>query len=94
MLSHWRSTFLAESRKSLAGSLAVYLLANILDSAIPFFRLPVLTRYLPPTEYGGVAIGGGGHNSPVLSTSVSLNSRIFEPVTKFVGQFGLAMISE
>lgn len=39
----------------LAGS-AVYLLSNILNAAIPFVLLPVLTRYLSPEEYGEVAM--------------------------------------
>lgn len=39
----------------LAGS-AVYLFSNILNAAIPFTLLPVLTRYLTPEEYGEVAM--------------------------------------
>lgn len=39
----------------LAGS-AVYLFSNILNAAIPFALLPVLTRYLKPEEYGEVAM--------------------------------------
>lgn len=39
----------------LAGS-AVYLFSNILNAAIPFALLPVLTRYLTPEEYGEVAM--------------------------------------
>lgn len=39
----------------LAGS-AVYLISNILNAAIPFALLPVLTRYLSPEEYGQVAM--------------------------------------
>ncbi|WP_339799002.1 oligosaccharide flippase family protein [uncultured Marinobacter sp.] len=39
----------------LAGS-AVYLISNILNAAIPFALLPVLTRYLSPEEYGEVAM--------------------------------------
>lgn len=35
---------------------AIYLLSNILNAAIPFFLLPVLTRYLTPAEYGVVAM--------------------------------------
>lgn len=38
-----------------AGS-AVYLAANVLNAAIPFALLPVLTRYLSPAEYGQVAM--------------------------------------
>lgn len=39
----------------LSGS-AVYLFSNIIAAAIPFALLPILTRYLTPTEYGSVAI--------------------------------------
>jgi len=39
----------------LAGS-AVYIFSNILNAAIPFALLPVLTRYLTPEEYGEVAM--------------------------------------
>lgn len=49
MLSKFRAnTFLAGS--------AVYLFSNILNAAIPFALLPVLTRYLTPEEYGEVAM--------------------------------------
>lgn len=39
----------------LTGS-ATYLFSNILNAAIPFALLPILTRYLNPTEYGEVAM--------------------------------------
>ena len=39
----------------LAGT-AVYLVSNILNAAIPFLLLPVLTRYLSTEEYGQVAM--------------------------------------
>jgi O-antigen/teichoic acid export membrane protein len=35
---------------------AIYLLSNVLTAVIPFVLLPVLTRYLSPTEYGEVAM--------------------------------------
>ena len=41
---------------SLAGDTAVYLFSNILNAAIPFILLPILTRYLGPHEYGKVAM--------------------------------------
>lgn len=41
---------------SLLSDAAVYLVSNILNSAIPFALLPVLTRYLSPAEYGEVAM--------------------------------------
>lgn len=42
--------------KSLLSGSAVYLFANILNAAVPFVLLPVLTRYLSPAEYGEVAM--------------------------------------
>ncbi|MGY2196670.1 lipopolysaccharide biosynthesis protein [Pseudomonas gingeri] len=42
--------------KQLLNSAATYALANVINSAIPFFLLPVLTRVLAPTEYGVVAM--------------------------------------
>lgn len=42
--------------KSLLSGVAVYLLSNILIAAIPFALLPILTRYLTPSEYGEVAM--------------------------------------
>ncbi len=41
---------------SLLSGSAIYLFSNILNAAIPFALLPVLTRYLSPTEYGEVAM--------------------------------------
>jgi O-antigen/teichoic acid export membrane protein len=35
---------------------SVYLAANIANTAIPFFLLPILTRVLAPAEYGTVAL--------------------------------------
>lgn len=34
----------------------VYLVSNILNAVIPFILLPILTRYLNPSEYGEVAM--------------------------------------
>lgn len=44
------------SIKSLLSCSAIYLLANLASAALPFALLPVLTRYLGPTEYGVVAM--------------------------------------
>lgn len=37
-------------------SAVIYLFGGVLNRAIPFFLLPVLTRYLSPDEYGTLAI--------------------------------------
>jgi O-antigen/teichoic acid export membrane protein len=39
----------------LSGS-SVYLVANVIAAAVPFALLPILTRYMNPTEYGHVAM--------------------------------------
>ncbi|WP_372933131.1 lipopolysaccharide biosynthesis protein [Shewanella putrefaciens] len=41
---------------SLAKRSLVYLLSNIINAAIPFLLLPILTRVLSPTEYGQIAM--------------------------------------
>lgn len=42
--------------ESLFGSMSTYLGANIINAAIPFLLLPVLTRVLSPADYGIVAM--------------------------------------
>lgn len=44
--------------KTLLGNASVYTGANILNSAIPFLLMPVLTRVLSPTDYGRVTMFG------------------------------------
>lgn len=41
---------------SFIGGAGVYLFSNILNAVIPFILLPILTRYLSPSEYGEVAM--------------------------------------
>lgn len=40
----------------LFGNASIYLGANILNAAIPFLLLPILTRVLTPSEYGTIAM--------------------------------------
>jgi len=42
-------------KNKLFSNYAIYLGANLIGSAIPFLFLPILTRYLSPTDYGIVA---------------------------------------
>ncbi|UJF25331.1 oligosaccharide flippase family protein [Suttonella sp. R2A3] len=42
--------------KKLLGKGGIFLFANILNAAIPFFMLPILTRVLTPEDYGIVAM--------------------------------------
>lgn len=43
-------------KSSFVSGAGVYLLSNILNGVIPFILLPVMTRYLSPSEYGEVAM--------------------------------------
>jgi O-antigen/teichoic acid export membrane protein len=43
-------------KSSLFKNTGVYTLTNIINSAIPFFLLPILTRYLSPEDYGIVSM--------------------------------------
>ena len=48
---------MSDSRK-LVSNTAIYFGANILNAAIPFFLLPILTRVLSPADYGTIAMFG------------------------------------
>lgn len=43
-------------KNSFINGAGTYLVSNILNAVIPFILLPILTRYLTPTEYGEVAM--------------------------------------
>lgn len=43
-------------KNGLIGGASTYLVASILNGLIPFILLPILTRYLNPSEYGEVAM--------------------------------------
>lgn len=43
-------------KSSFVSGAGIYLVSNILNAVIPFILLPILTRYLSPTEYGEVAM--------------------------------------
>lgn len=43
-------------KNSFISGAGVYLVSNILNAVIPFILLPILTRYLNPSEYGEVAM--------------------------------------
>lgn len=42
--------------RSLSGNASIYLGSNIINAAIPFMLIPVLTRWLSPEEYGTVGM--------------------------------------
>lgn len=43
-------------KSSLLHSAGIYTVATVINSAIPFFMMPILTRYLNPIDYGIVAM--------------------------------------
>lgn len=47
---------MSNAKNSIVKDSAVYLFANVLNAAIPFALLPVMTRYLSPEKYGEVAM--------------------------------------
>lgn len=57
---------------SLIKNSSIYLISNITNAAIPFFLLPILTRYLTVEEYGQIAIFQMLLSA--LSTLIGLNS--------------------
>ena len=50
------SAFTRIKNSTFAKGAGAYLFASTLNAAIPFLLLPVLTRYLEPSEYGEVAV--------------------------------------
>jgi len=45
-------------KSKLARSAGIYTMTSVINSAIPFFLLPILTRYLSPADYGIVSMFG------------------------------------
>lgn len=48
--------FIKLIKNSLIKNTAIFTLTNIINSAIPFFLLPILTRYLTPKDYGLISM--------------------------------------
>ena len=46
------------AKSKLLRSAGIYTTSNVINKAIPFFLLPVLTRYLTPEDYGIVSMFG------------------------------------
>lgn len=55
---------------------SVYFFTNILNAAIPFFLLPVMTAYLLPSDYGIVSLFGVISSVSVIFTNVNLHGAI------------------
>lgn len=53
-------------------SVGLYTIASVISKAMPFFLLPIMTRYLTPAEYGIVAMFGVlvGFFSPFIGLSI------------------------
>lgn len=51
---------------------AIYMAFDLLNNVVPFLLLPVMTRYLSPTEYGVLAMFG--ITQAILSSLVGLNT--------------------
>lgn len=52
------SKFLTVTRSKFVQSAAIYTITNVINKALPFLLLPVLTRYLSPGDYGIVSMFG------------------------------------
>lgn len=84
----------AATRRKLLGDAAIYTLANVANSAIPFLLLPLLTRVLSPAEYGIVAIFAtlvaafGAFSG--LSVHGAVNVRFFDAATNHARYVGTA----
>lgn len=74
-------------QSSLFKASGIYTLANIINSAIPFFLLPVLTVYLTPTDYGIVSMFGVllGFFAPFLGLNMhgAVNRKYFDENKNF-----------
>lgn len=62
--------------KKLFRSVVTYASANVINSAIPFFLLPVLTRILSPAEYGVVAMFTTLMSALAAFTGLSLHGAV------------------
>ncbi|MFP4698144.1 MAG: flippase [Eubacteriales bacterium] len=70
------TTFKKILRSKLIRSAGVYTISNLLNKAIPFFLLPLLTRYLTPQDYGIVSMFGVLVSLITPLTGINLHSAI------------------
>ena len=78
-------TFIKSRALQLFKNSLIYLLSGVAGKAVPFLLLPVLTRYLTPSEFGLVAIFQLGIQLSQAVSGLSLNvniPRYFFRVTK------------
>lgn len=62
--------------KKLLKNSFVYVLGDVLNKAVPFFMLPVLTRYLTPADYGTISIFGVLVSILAVFTGLSIHGAI------------------
>lgn len=81
-------------KSSLFKTSGIYTLANIINNAIPFFLLPILTVYLTPTDYGIVSMFGVmlGFIAPFLGLNLhaAINRKYFDKDKKFANYISTA----
>jgi len=56
--------------------LAIFLLGNISNRAVPFLLLPVLTRYLGPADYGNLGLFQAAFSLAVVLVGASLHGHV------------------
>ena len=61
---------------ALLGDAGVYTMSNVLNAALPFLLVPVLTRMLTPADYGIVAMFGIVVNAFAAFTGLNSNSAV------------------
>jgi O-antigen/teichoic acid export membrane protein len=63
-------------KSSLLKSAGIYTMTSVINAAIPFFLLPILTRYLSPADYGIVSMFGVLVSFVAPFTGLSLHGAI------------------
>src|SRR5688572_4176325 len=76
----------------------IYTFSNLLSRALPFMLLPILTRFLTPTDYGLIAMFslGSGFLEPIVGLSLAgaVSVKYFDPkihLPTYLGS-GLAVV--
>ena len=68
---------------SLFHSVGIYTITSGINAAIPFSIMPILTRYLTPSDYGTVAMFGVLLSFVAPFTGLSINGAIAKAVLCF-----------
>ena len=67
---------MAKGRFNIIRSLGIYTLSNILNAAIPFLLLPILTNYLSPSDYGVLSNFGALVNIMIPLVGINLMASV------------------